>query len=376
MGEMARHHRRAILVVVHAWNVLGIVNLPRQDVAKGTTLVDCQEHDCDISVFPTGANTVDSARLISHAAKRCGGLHTNQLYDRMLKGIILAGGSGSRLLPATLGTNKQLIPVYDKPMVYYPMATLMLAGIRDILVISTPTDLPRFRSMFGDGRQLGLRLEYAEQAAPNGLAEAFIVGRQFIGSDRCALILGDNIFFGGGLLKTLSSCAANEVGATVLAYYVRDPERYGVVELGHEGEVLSLEEKPASPRSHLAVTGLYFYDNSVLDIAAGLTPSGRGELEITDVNREYLRRGQLNVVTLGRGMAWLDTGTPASLLSAANFVAAVEERQGLRIGAIEEVAYRMGLIDATQLAALAAAFRGNDYGCYLAEIARDSLMPR
>jgi glucose-1-phosphate thymidylyltransferase len=291
----------------------------------------------------------------------------------MLKGIILAGGSGSRLYPTTMGTNKQLLPVYDKPMVYYPMATLMLAGIRDVLLISTPQDLPRFRHVFGDGTALGMRIEYAEQAEPRGLAEAFVIGRDFIGDGRCALILGDNIFFGGGLQAVLQKAAQREEGATVLAYYVADPERYGVVEMNAEGKVVSLEEKPASPRSHLAVTGLYFYDNAVVDIARGLVPSARGELEITDVNREYLRRGQLDVVTLGRGMAWLDTGTPNALLQASNFVAAVEQRQGLRIGAVEEIAYRVGFIDASQLEASAARYKGNDYGRYLLEIVRDPL---
>jgi glucose-1-phosphate thymidylyltransferase len=287
------------------------------------------------------------------------------------KGIILAGGSGTRLYPLTLGTSKQLMAVYDKPLVYYPLSTLMLAGIRDILLISTPHDLPRFQALLGDGAKLGLCLRYAEQPRPEGLAQAFIIGRSFIDADPSALILGDNIFYGGGLRGVLQDAAGATRGATVFAYYVSDPERYGVVEFDAEGRALRLEEKPKVPKSHYAVTGLYFYDNRVLDIAAGLRPSARGELEITDVNSAYLRDGSLDVRILGRGTAWLDTGTPEALLQAATFVAAVEQRQGLKIGAIEEVAYRMGFIDATQVERIAAPLRGNPYAEYLLAMIRD-----
>jgi glucose-1-phosphate thymidylyltransferase len=284
------------------------------------------------------------------------------------KGIILAGGSGTRLHPLTLGTSKQLMPVYDKPLIFYPLSTLMLAGIRDILIISTPHDLPRFRAVLGDGSQLGLCLAHAEQLKPEGLAQAFIIGRSFVGKDASALILGDNIFYGGGLRPALEEASARDRGATVFAYYVSDPERYGVVSFDAAGRALDIEEKPREPKSRYAVTGLYFYDNDVLDIAAGLKPSKRGELEITDVNNAYLRAGRLHVTTLGRGIAWLDTGTPDALLQAANFVAAVEQRQGLKIGAPEEVAYRMGYIDAAQLERLAAGFKNNPYGEYLRQI--------
>ena len=287
------------------------------------------------------------------------------------KGIILAGGAGTRLYPLTLGTSKQLMPIYDKPMVYYPLSTLMLAGIRDILIISTPHDLPRFQALLRDGTQLGLCLRYAEQPRPEGLAQAFIIGREFIGADPSALILGDNIFYGGGLRGVLQEAARAQAGATVFAYYVADPQRYGVVTFDADGKALSIEEKPPAPKSHYAVTGLYFYDNRVLDIARGLKPSKRGELEITDVNQAYLRAGSLEVRMLGRGVAWLDTGTPDALLQAATFVAAVEQRQGLKIGAVEEVAYRMGFIDAAQVERLATPLRGNPYADYLLALIRD-----
>jgi len=290
----------------------------------------------------------------------------------MRKGIILAGGSGTRLHPLTLGVSKQLMPVYDKPLVFYPLSTLMLAGIREILIISTPQDLPRFRAVLGDGTQLGLSLTYAEQPRPEGLAQAFLIGREFVGTDASVLILGDNIFYGGGLRPALEEASRRATGATIFAYYVADPERYGVVSFDRSGRVETIEEKPGHPKSRYAVTGLYFFDNDVLDIAARLKPSARGELEITDVNNAYLRAGKLEVVTLGRGIAWLDTGTPESLLQAATFVAAVEQRQGLKIGAVEEVAYRMGFIDAAQVERLAAPLRGNPYGDYLLAMIRDA----
>ena len=290
----------------------------------------------------------------------------------MRKGIILAGGSGTRLHPLTLGVSKQLMPVYDKPLVFYPLSTLMLAGIREILIISTPQDLPRFRAVLGDGTQLGLSLTYAEQPRPEGLAQAFLIGREFVGADASVLILGDNIFYGGGLRPALEEASRRATGATIFAYYVSDPERYGVVSFDRSGRVETIEEKPRHAKSRYAVTGLYFFDNDVLDIAARLKPSARGELEITDVNNAYLRAGKLEVVTLGRGIAWLDTGTPESLLQAATFVAAVEQRQGLKIGAVEEVAYRMGFIDAAQVERLAAPLRGNPYGDYLLAIIRDA----
>ncbi len=283
----------------------------------------------------------------------------------MRKGIILAGGYGSRLAPITRGTSKQLIPVYDKPMVYYPLATLMLAGIRDILMISTPRDLPNFVHLLRDGTQLGISITYAEQPRPEGLAQAFILAREFIGTEAVALILGDNIFYGGGLDDAVQTAARQANGATVFAYRVADPERYGVVTFDSDGRAVGIEEKPSAPLSHFAVTGLYFYDNQVVDIATALQPSDRGELEITDVNRTYLNRGKLSVEVLGPGTAWLDMGTPDSLLQAANFVAAVEQRQGLKIGAIEEVAYRMGFIGAEQLEKLVLSVNGNDYGKYL-----------
>jgi len=268
------------------------------------------------------------------------------------------------------------MPVYDKPLVYYPLSTLMLAGIRDVLLISTPQDVPRFRALFGDGARLGLNMRYAEQPKPEGLAQAFRIGREFMGRDPAALVLGDNIFYGAGLRPLLQQADQHTQGATVFAYYVADPERYGVVTFDSTGRVEKIEEKPRAPRSHYAVTGLYFYDNTVLEMARGLTPSARGELEITDVNNAYLKAGTLRVVTLGRGIAWLDTGTPESLLQASTYVAAVEQRQGLKIGAVEEVAYRMGFIDAPAVERLAAPLRGNPYGDYLLAMIRDSSYPR
>jgi glucose-1-phosphate thymidylyltransferase len=288
-----------------------------------------------------------------------------------MKGIILAGGRGTRLHPLTLPLSKQLLPVYDKPMVYYPLSMLMLAGIRDILVISTPEDLPLFRRLLGDGSKWGLRFAYSEQAQPRGLADAFRIGARFIGGEPSCLILGDNIFFGTGLPGTLRAAAALTEGALVFAYAVRDPERYGVVEFDSGGKVLSLEEKPAHPRSHYALPGMYFYDSQVVDYAARLEPSPRGELEITDLNRMYLEHSQLRVEVLGRGVAWLDAGTHESLLQSANFVHAVQERQGLMISCPEEIAYRMGYISTAQLAALAAGMAGNSYAYYLQRLAHE-----
>ena len=284
------------------------------------------------------------------------------------KGIVLAGGSGTRLYPVTMAVCKQLLPVYDRPLIYYPLSTLMLAGIRDILVITTPHDLAGFQTLLGDGRQWGIELTYAVQPEPGGLAQAFLVGEAFIGADPVCLILGDNIFFGQGLPSLCRGVARQTSGATVFAYYVADPERYGVVTFDDEGRVLDIEEKPARPKSHYAVTGLYFYDASVVEIARGLTPSARGELEITDVNRAYLRRGDLRVELLGRGSAWLDTGTHRSLLEASQFVEVIESRQRLKISCPEEIAWRMGYIDATQLAALAEPLEKSGYGQYLLEI--------
>jgi glucose-1-phosphate thymidylyltransferase len=291
-----------------------------------------------------------------------------------VKGIILAGGSGTRLYPLTLAVSKQLLPVYDKPMIYYPLSTLMLAGIREILIISTPVDLPRFRDLLGDGSRWGIRLEYAEQAVPNGLAQAFVIGRAFVGDDPVALILGDNIFHGDGLSTLLQKAADDPQGATIFGYHVQDPERYGVAEFDAEGRVVDIQEKPSRPRSSYAVVGLYFYDNRVLDIARDLAPSARGEYEITDVNREYLARKALRLEILSRGMAWLDTGTHEALHQAGNFIQVIESRQGLKIACLEEIAYRMGYVEAGAVGDYARSLK-NDYGRYLLMILGEGRAP-
>ena len=291
-----------------------------------------------------------------------------------MKGIILAGGSGTRLYPLTMVTSKQLLPVYDKPMIYYPLSTLMLAGIQDILIISTPTDLPNFERLLGDGSKFGIHLHYKVQPSPDGLAQAFLIGEDFIGDDACAMVLGDNIFYGGGLSKHLKEAAARENGATVFGYYVNDPERFGIVEFDNNGKAISIEEKPKNPKSNYCVTGLYFYDKRVVEMAKKVKPSKRGELEITDLNRMYLEEGTLNVITLGRGYAWLDTGTMDALADATEFVRVIENRQGIQISAVEEIAYKNGWIDKDALLASAELYGKSSYGRHLRQVAEGRIL--